>query len=66
MLELDQIRGHAEAWKYVKENVKNNIPLSENVIKDIHERVLLTRGVGDAYRLVPVYIRGGTIRSSKL
>ena len=58
LLELDQIRGHAEAWQYVKENVKNNIPLSENVIKDIHKRVLLTRDVGDAYRLVPVYIRG--------
>ena len=58
LLELDQIRGHADAWQYVKENVKNNIPLSENVIKDIHERVVPARGVGGIYRTVPVYIRG--------
>ena len=58
LFELDQIRGHADAWQYVKENVKNNIPLSENLIKDIHERVVPTRGVGEIYRTVPVYIRG--------
>lgn len=58
LFELDQIRGHADAWQYVKENVKNNIPLSENVIKDIHERVVPARGVGGIYRTVPVYIRG--------
>lgn len=58
LFELDQIRGHADAWQYVKENVKNNIPLSENLIKDIHERVVPTRGVGGIYRTVPVYIRG--------
>ena len=58
LFELDQIRGHADAWQYVKESVKNNIPLSENVIKDIHERVVPARGVGGIYRTVPVYIRG--------
>ena len=58
LLELDQIRGHADAWQYVKENIKNHIPLSENVIKDIHERVLPARGVEGIYRTVPVYIRG--------
>lgn len=58
LFELDQIRGHADAWQYVKENVKNNIPLSENLIKDIHERVVPIRGVGGIYRTVPVYIRG--------
>lgn len=58
LFELDQIRGHADAWQYVKENIINNIPLSENLIKDIHERVVPTRGVGGIYRTVPVYIRG--------
>lgn len=58
LLELDKIRGHADAWQYVKENIKNHIPLSENIIKNIQERVLPTRGVGGIYRTVPVYIRG--------
>lgn len=58
LFELDQIRGHADAWQYVKENVRNDIPISENLIKDIHERVVPTRGVGGIYRTIPVYIRG--------
>ena len=24
LFELDQIRGHADAWQYVKENIRNN------------------------------------------
>ena len=35
LFELDQIRGHADAWQYLKENIRNNIPLSENLIKDV-------------------------------
>lgn len=58
LLELDQVRGHADAWQYVKNNVAQNIPLSENVIKDIHERVIPMRGVGGLYRTEPVYISG--------
>lgn len=58
LFELDQIRGHADAWEYVKNNVKNNIPLTEEVIKDIHERVIPVRGVGGIYRDIPVYIKG--------
>ena len=56
--ELDEVRGHADAWQFVKDCVKGNIPLSENIIKDIHERVIPARGVGGIYRDVPVYIRG--------
>ena len=56
--ELDEIRGHARAWEYVKNNVKLGIPLTENVIKDIHERVIPAPGVGGLYRTIPVYIRG--------
>ena len=51
--------GHKEAFDYVKELVKDNIPLSENIIKQIHFLVLADkkddRGV---YRRVPVHIMG--------
>ena len=51
--------GHKEAFDYVGELVKNNVPLSENVIKQIHFLVLADkkddRGV---YRRVPVRIMG--------
>lgn len=51
--------GHKEAFDYVRELVKNNIPLSENIIKKIHFLVLADkkddRGV---YRRVPVRIMG--------
>ncbi len=51
--------GHKEAFDYVLELVKNNVPLSETVIKHIHFLVLSDkqndRGV---YRRVPVRIMG--------
>lgn len=51
--------GHKEAFDFVRELVKENTPLSENVIKQIHYLVLADkkddRGV---YRKVPVRIMG--------
>ena len=51
--------GHKEAFDYVKELVKENAPLTERVIKQIHYLVLADkkddRGV---YRRVPVRIMG--------
>ncbi len=51
--------GHKEAFDYVRELVKDNIPLSENIIKQIHFLVLVNkkddRGV---YRRIPVRIMG--------
>lgn len=51
--------GHKEAFDYVSELVKNNVPISERVIKEIHYLVLADkkddRGV---YRRVPVRIMG--------
>lgn len=51
--------GHKEAFDYVRELVKDNIPLSENIIKKIHFLVLANkkddRGV---YRRIPVRIMG--------
>jgi len=35
--------GHRDAYYYVEDLVKNKIPISEKVIKDIHSLVLLDR-----------------------
>lgn len=51
--------GHKEAFEYVNELVKNNVPVSENIIRQIHYLVLADkredRGV---YRRIPVHIMG--------
>ena len=51
--------GHKEAFEFVRELVKDNVPISESVIKQIHFLVLADkkedRGV---YRRVPVRIMG--------
>lgn len=47
--ELDEVRGHASTWAYVKDCVARGIPLSEHIIRDIHERVVPVRGVGGIY-----------------
>ena len=56
--ELDEVRSHASAWEFVKECVKKGMPISENIIRDIHEHVVPVRGVSGMYRNIPVYIRG--------
>ena len=56
--ELDEVRGHAEAWQFVKECVKNKVELTENIVRDIHEKVMPFQGIGGRYRTVSVYIRG--------
>jgi Fic family protein len=51
--------GHREAFDFVRELVRDNVPMSENIIKQIHYLVLANkredRGV---YRRVPVRIMG--------
>ncbi len=51
--------GHKEAFEYVSELVKDNVPMSESIIKQIHYLVLADKkddhGV---YRRVPVQIMG--------
>ena len=56
--ELDEVRDHADAWQFVKERARQGVLLSENLIKDIHERVVPAKGIGGVYRSIPVYIRG--------
>lgn len=54
-----EVIGHKEAFDFVSKLVKNNTPISENVIKQIHYLVLADkkedRGV---YRSIPVRILG--------
>lgn len=51
--------GHKEAWLYVEELVKNKVPISEKVIKEIHSLVLMDRREDrGVYRRVPVTIMG--------
>lgn len=51
--------GHKEAFEFLRELVKDNVPISENIIKQIHYLVIADkkedRGV---YRKVPVHIMG--------
>ena len=54
-----EVVGHKEAFDFVGELVKGNVPISESIIKQIHYLVLADkkddRGV---YRRVPVHIMG--------
>lgn len=51
--------GHKEAWLYAEELVKNKVPISEKVIKEIHSLVLMDRREDrGVYRRVPVTIMG--------
>ena len=51
--------GHRDAFLYVQDLVKNNVPFSESIIKQIHTLVLMDRpddrGI---YRRIPVRIMG--------
>lgn len=55
--EIMEIIGHDNAWKYVQENVKKKVQLTENIIKDIHVYVLPVIGCGGIYRNVRAFIR---------
>ena len=51
--------GHKEAFDFVSELVKNNVPISESVIKQIHYLVLADKKDDrGAYRKIPVRIMG--------
>ncbi len=56
--ELDDIRGHEKAWELVKNAAQKKKPLSENLIKDIHQAAIPMPGVGGIYRTVPLSVRG--------
>ena len=51
--------GHKEAFEFVRELVKDNVPISEIIIKQIHYLVLADKKEDrGAYRRVPVRIMG--------
>ncbi len=51
--------GHKEAFEYVSELVKENVPISESVIKQIHYLVLADKKEDSGvYRRIPVKIMG--------
>jgi Fic family protein len=51
--------GHKDAWLYIEELVKNKVPISENLIKEVHSLVLMDRREDrGVYRRVPVTIMG--------
>ena len=51
--------GHRDAFLYVEELVKNKIPFSERIIKQIHTMVLMDRPEDrGVYRRIPVRIMG--------
>ncbi|QQY79683.1 Fic/DOC family protein [Keratinibaculum paraultunense] len=54
-----EVIGHKEAFFYIEEIVKEKIPLSENIIKDIHSIVLMDKPQDRGkYRRIPVTILG--------
>lgn len=54
-----EVIGHKEAYFYVEDLVKQKLPLSEKVIKDIHSIVLMDKPQDKGiYRHVPVRIMG--------
>jgi len=51
--------GHRDAFLYVQDLVKNNVPFSESIIKQIHTLVLMDRPEDrGVYRRIPVRIMG--------
>lgn len=51
--------GHRDAFLYIQDLVKNNIPFSESIIKQIHALVLMDRPEDrGVYRRIPVRIMG--------
>lgn len=51
--------GHRDAFLYVQDLVKNSVPFSESIIKQIHTRVLMDRPEDrGVYRRIPVRIMG--------
>ncbi len=56
--EIYEVTNHNNAYKYIKECVKQNKDLTEDVIKDIHNIVMKDIMIGGIYRSVDVYISG--------
>lgn len=58
--EIYEVVNHNKAFEYLKHCIKENKPLSETIVKDIHALVMANILIGGVYRMVDVYITGST------
>ena len=58
--EVYEVENHNKAFQYVKDNIKKDIGLNSNVIKDIHEILMDNIIAGGIYRYVDVSITGAS------
>jgi Fic family protein len=58
--EIFEVINHKKAFQYVKRCIKEGLPLSEKIVKDIHEIVMENIIVGGIYRNEEVAISGAS------
>lgn len=56
--EIYETVNHLRAYRYVKECIAKGLPLTENIIKEIHAQLVNNIFVSGVYRRVDVYISG--------
>lgn len=56
--EIYEAVNHRKAFRYVKGCIRENLPLNEKIVKDIHALLMENIMVGGVYRSVEVYISG--------
>lgn len=56
--EIYEVANHARAFNYVKDCIAKEKPLDEQIIKDIHARIMENIQIGGIYRNVEVRITG--------
>ena len=56
--EIYEAANHQKAYRYVKDCIAQQLPLSEKIVKDIHAILMENILVGGVYRSVDVYISG--------
>lgn len=56
--EIYEVVNHKAAFEYVKEQIAQNKPLDESIVKDIHEILMRNIFLGGIYRDFNVYISG--------
>jgi Fic family protein len=60
--EIFEVTNHKKAFDYVKRAVKENLPISEKAVKDIHALLTENIFIGGVYRNVSVRITGASHR----
>lgn len=60
--EIYEVANHARAFDYVKECIAEGKPLDEQIVKEIHARLMENIQIGNVYRNVEVRITGSSHR----